>query len=111
MINDSIFTVSIQNVILTLNKMMETEIDRKNDAGVEEIAYSILDRRNNGASERNIKNCIPAAEMLRYAQTWSRYLEYKITEKGENLDRYFEYLKEFDEYYNIYISLLRSVCT
>jgi len=108
MINDSIFSLSDQNVIFTLNKMMEAELDRKNDERVEEIAYSILDRRNNGTSERNIKNCIPAAEMLRYAQTWSRYLEYRIKEKGENLDHYFEFIQDFEEYYNHHLSIIRS---
>src|SRR5690625_2141053 len=83
MINDSIFSLSDQNVIFTLNKMMEAELDRKNDERVEEIAYSILDRRNNGTWERTIKNGNRSADMLRYAQTWSRYLEYRIKEKGE----------------------------
>src|SRR5690625_6612144 len=64
MINDSIFSLSDQNVIFTLNKMMEAEIDRKNDERVEESAYSVLDSRHNVTSERNIKNCIQEDEML-----------------------------------------------
>src|SRR5690625_5308845 len=108
MINDSICTLYDKNVIYKLNKMKEAELKRKNDERVEEIAYSILDRRNNGTSERNIKNCIPAAEMLRYAQTWSRYLEYRIKEKGENLDHYFEFIQDFEEYYNNQISNIHN---
>src|SRR5690625_7260825 len=87
--------------------MMEAELDRKNDERVEEIAYSILDRRNNGTSERQIKNCIPAAEMLRYAQTWSRYLEYRIKKKGENLDDNIEIIQSFEEYYNLHLLVIR----
>src|SRR5690625_7463018 len=69
MINDSIFSLSDQNVIFTLYKMMVAELDRKNDERVEEIAYSILDRSNNGTSERNINQCIMCYDMLLSAQT------------------------------------------
>lgn len=107
-ISDSVFAASNQNVIFTLVQMMEIYMEKGKDEQVEELSFSILDRRNNGAADRNIKTCIPAAELLKYAQARSRYLEHRIRDKGESADRYFTFLEDFEVYYNDHLSIIRS---
>lgn len=74
----------------------------------EAIYKSVLEDRNNGNNELALRNCIPDQHMLLICQNYADGLYRQILNGSKSEKSYFDFLEDFEAYYEVHLSAIRS---
>ncbi|MDF1699321.1 MAG: CHAT domain-containing protein [Saprospiraceae bacterium] len=94
--------------INVLTNLMPIYADLREASKAYALKEKILKLRNNGNGVFTLSNCIPDSELLNFAVNWVEFLDEKSTENADDKEEYFEFLKEFEAYYSVHLSTIKT---
>lgn len=72
------------------------------------VRDKILSIRNKGNKINTLANAIPSVQLLIFSTQWSAFLKEMANTDAKYKDEYFEFLKDFEQYYDVHISTVKT---
>lgn len=94
--------------LLSLSNLLSLAVATNDKLKIYDIKNEILEKRNNGSKEKLFRNCIPSKRMLDVCATWATYLGSKMNNSIADKEEYFDYLEDFEAYFELHLSGIRS---
>jgi tetratricopeptide (TPR) repeat protein len=105
---DSLFSNKGPAGLEILNKKLEIARATNNDALFEQTSREILRRMHSGSGELRLANCYPASQLVDYAGHKAEYLADKMHSEPSKVAAYYDFIDDFETYYNQHLSIIRS---
>jgi len=92
----------------SLSNLLSLAIQSDDKEKIYNLRNEILEKRNNGSKEKLFRNCVPNRRMLDVCATWATYLGSKMNKSKTDKEEYFDYLEDFEAYFELHLSGIRS---